>query len=403
MGADYAADTVKTVLAAAAPGATIAEWAVVDDEYPVMTPSTEALARIVATTTDGRRVSVFVKTLRSIRHWPMFEIIPEPLRDAAVAGFPWHVEADVYGSGLLSDLPDGLRPPRVFLIDELGDDRTRLWMEDAAAPPAAWDLDRYRTAARALGRLAGRFPADRLPAGLPPLGMGLRAYYRLRVESTALPALRDDRTWDHPLMRPGPRGRPGPPRRHARPHRRRAVDPRPARPAAADPRPLGRLSAEPARRSGASRRVRRHRLELHRRRTRRLRSRPAPGGARGERRRRSGRAACHPHGRSSPHISTASPTRAPTPIPPTFAADTSDRSCSVPGSAACRWSSWGGLVSRESRTGSPGGLDTPGSCSTCSPRSGSTAHDGRRAGRARARELDRLPDGRRGAAPGGPR
>jgi hypothetical protein len=201
MRAGFAEDTVRRAILTGAPDAKIASWTVVADEYPAMTPSTASLERVIATTTDGEPVSVFVKTLRSIRRWPAFETIPEAFRDAAVAGFPWHVEADVYASGLLADLPDGLRSPRLHLVEELGDDRTRLWMEDVAAPPAAWDLARYQMAAHALGRLAGRFPAVGLPAELPPLGMGLRAFFRLRIESTVLPPLRDDRTWGHPLMR----------------------------------------------------------------------------------------------------------------------------------------------------------------------------------------------------------
>ena len=201
MGAEISADTVRRVLAAAAPSAEIAGWAVVPDEYPAMTPSTASLERVVATTTDGQRVSVFAKTLQSIRHWPAFETIPEAFKEAAIAGFPWHVEADVYASGLLADLPDGLRAPRLLLVEELGDDRTRLWMEDVAVRLAAWDLARYQMAAHALGRLAGRFPAARLPAELPPLGMGLRAFFRLRIETSVLPPLRSDRTWDHPFAR----------------------------------------------------------------------------------------------------------------------------------------------------------------------------------------------------------
>jgi hypothetical protein len=201
MRAGFAEDTVRRVILTAAPDAKIASWAVVTDEYPAMTPSTASLERVVATTTDGRRISVFVKTLQSIRHWPAFETIPDAFREAAVAGFPWHVEADVYVSGLLADLPDGLRSPRLLLVEGLGDDQTRLWMEDVAAPSIAWDLARYQIAARALGRLAGRFPAVELPAKLPPLGMGLRAFFRLRIENTVLPPLRDDRIWGHPLMR----------------------------------------------------------------------------------------------------------------------------------------------------------------------------------------------------------
>jgi hypothetical protein len=201
MRAEFTDDTVMRVMAAAAPGADIAAWTVVADEYPVMTPSTGSLQRVIATMTGGQRVSVFAKTLQSIRHWPAFDTIPEAFRDAAVAGFPWHVEADVYASGLLADLPDGLRSPRLFLVEELGDDRTRLWMEDVAAPSAAWDLARYQMAAHALGRLAGRYPAASIPAELPPLGMGLGAFFRLRIQSTVLPPLRSDQIWDHPLAR----------------------------------------------------------------------------------------------------------------------------------------------------------------------------------------------------------
>jgi hypothetical protein len=199
MESELAADTVRRVFEVAAQGAEIAAWTVVPEVYPAVTPSTGALERVVATTTDGRRVSVFVKTLQALRHWPMFESIPPDLREVA-AGFPWRVEIGVYGSGLLDDLPDGLRAPRVFLIEELGDDRTRLWMEDVVAPPTEWDLARYEAAARSLGRLAGRFPVARLPADLPPLGVGLRDYMRLRIDSSTIPALRSEETWRHPLL-----------------------------------------------------------------------------------------------------------------------------------------------------------------------------------------------------------
>jgi len=46
--------------------------------------ATAALERVLARATDGRRVSVFVKTLQSIGHWPMFETIPRDFRAAAV-------------------------------------------------------------------------------------------------------------------------------------------------------------------------------------------------------------------------------------------------------------------------------------------------------------------------------
>ena len=53
-------------------------------QMAVQKRATAALERVLARTTDGRRVSVFVKTLQSIRHWPMFETIPRDFRAAAV-------------------------------------------------------------------------------------------------------------------------------------------------------------------------------------------------------------------------------------------------------------------------------------------------------------------------------
>ena len=144
-------------------------------------------------------VSVFAKTIRSLRHWPMIAMLPEPMRDETIARFPWRVEADVYASGILDALPNGLRAPTVFSVEELGDDRVRIWMEDVAASEAAWDDATYARAARLLGRLAGRSLA-RLPDGSPRLFPGLRFIFEGRTRAVDLPALRSDETWRHPLM-----------------------------------------------------------------------------------------------------------------------------------------------------------------------------------------------------------
>jgi hypothetical protein len=45
-------------------------WEVTANPLPVLTPSTEALDRGVATTAGRREVRVFVKTIHSVRHWP---------------------------------------------------------------------------------------------------------------------------------------------------------------------------------------------------------------------------------------------------------------------------------------------------------------------------------------------
>jgi hypothetical protein len=200
MATSLAATDIVRVLAIAAPTGVVTSWSVTPDPYPVLTPSTEALDRVVARTTDGHEVRVFVKTIRSLRHWPMIGMLAGPDRQAAIDRFPWRTEADVYASSLVHGLPDGLRAPRIFAIEDLGDDRIRIWMEDLPEDKATWDLARYAAAARLLGRLAGQTHRDGLQADAPPLFGGLRMLWAMRIATTVIPALRDDATWLHPLM-----------------------------------------------------------------------------------------------------------------------------------------------------------------------------------------------------------
>ena len=200
MASALAEDDIARVLAIAAPPGGISTWTVTPDAYPVLTPSTEALDRVVARTAGGREVRVFAKTIRSLRHWPMIGILSPEDRKTAIERFPWRTEADVYASSLVRHLPDGLRAPRTYAIDDLGDDRIRIWMEDLPVGAVPWDLERYASAARGLGRLAGRSHRDGLPADTPPLFGGLRMLWSMRIANTVLPALRDDATWRHPLM-----------------------------------------------------------------------------------------------------------------------------------------------------------------------------------------------------------
>jgi hypothetical protein len=200
MTSALAAEDIARVLAIVAPGEEIAEWAVTPDAYPVLTPSTEALDRVAGVTAAGRRLGVFVKTLHSLRHWPMIEMIPGALREASFARFPWRVEADVYRSTLVAKLPDGLRAPRIYAIDELGDERVRVWMEDVPEARVAWDVTRYTAAARRLGRLAGRSLREGLRADGPTLAPGLRFIFTAKTAIFDIPALHSDEVWRNPLM-----------------------------------------------------------------------------------------------------------------------------------------------------------------------------------------------------------
>ena len=178
-------------------------------DYLVGTPSTAALIRMRGTArrTDGgpTQWSIFVKRLQSPRHWDQLHLIPEPFREEFVEQLPWRLEIAAHGPELAAQLPEGMRLPRMYRIDETPDDRATLWMEDVVQDGSAWDLDRFRRAAYLLGRMAGNRLPDRVGPLLPrPFvtepGIALWHYFHKRVRLGALAPLADDGLWRHPLL-----------------------------------------------------------------------------------------------------------------------------------------------------------------------------------------------------------
>ncbi len=186
------------------PNAEVGAWQVDPVAWQPVAPTTAGLARVRGVARDGATTlpwSMFVKSLQSIRHWAHFDQVPSHLRAEAAATIPWRLEADLYEANLAELLPDGLRIPRLYHVQPLGDERMRLWMEDVQAVDLPWDLSRFQAAARLLGRLAARLSTDRLPARLRHLrGLGLRYLYHGRLLHLTLPLLRDPATWQHPLV-----------------------------------------------------------------------------------------------------------------------------------------------------------------------------------------------------------
>src|SRR3954447_17952647 len=185
------------------PGAVPLRWDATPIDYHITSPGTALLARVAGEALAGGVVvpwSLLLKRVHSMRHSPILADVPEHLREMAVRDFPWRSEIDAYASaGLAASLPDGLRLPVVYRIDDHGDDRVTLWREDVGVDPhAEWDLPRYARAAELLGRLAARRQA---PAGMPP-SHGTRAYMNGRITQGVIPALREDATWAHPLVAP---------------------------------------------------------------------------------------------------------------------------------------------------------------------------------------------------------
>jgi hypothetical protein len=187
------------------PSARVDSWGLEPVAYAFGSPNTDGLFRVRATVDCGGQVlawSVFVKIIRSFRHWPLIDVIPAPMREAALSGSHWRYEADAYLSDLATVLPPGTRLPRLLLLKDLGDERLALVLEDVQTTSDRWEPSTFARAARGLGRLAARMTSsDVLPASASRSPGELTArHYAGRVVPAVLPALADDTLWRHRLL-----------------------------------------------------------------------------------------------------------------------------------------------------------------------------------------------------------
>jgi hypothetical protein len=177
------------------------------DRYPTSTIATERLTHCRLGYADGQTARIFVKEIRDVVHWPLLPVVPEHLRAAFVADFPWRLEVVVFTTGFGCRLPEGLRLPEVYAIEEIEPGRAAIWMEDVTPLAGAiWTLDRYAHAARLLGRLAAR----RQPASVQPLGgadsrlVGPNDSIRMvmggRIDNVFRPAIEGAELWQHPTV-----------------------------------------------------------------------------------------------------------------------------------------------------------------------------------------------------------
>jgi hypothetical protein len=80
----------------------------------------------------------------------------------------WKREALVYQSGLLDDLPGGLRAPLCYAVEEKDADTAWLWLEDVKdASRKGWRVEDYAHAARCLGRFNGAYLVGRPMPSFP--------------------------------------------------------------------------------------------------------------------------------------------------------------------------------------------------------------------------------------------
>lgn len=166
-------------------------------EHRVENMTTERLVRCRVTFADGGDERVFVKVVHPAWKWPGWDEIPEPFRPLVLADLDWRDESRIYRSGIGERLPAPLRMPKLWHVEE-GEETIELWLEDVA-DSGAWDLDRYRTVAAALGRFSAAFDRETLErAGWR--GRDLRNLFYGKVLNRDVAILRTDDFWEQPAV-----------------------------------------------------------------------------------------------------------------------------------------------------------------------------------------------------------
>lgn len=123
---------------------------------------------------------------------------PDPMRDEADHYYYWKREALAYQSGMLSQLPEGIRAPQCYDVEELTDGNVRVWLEDLPidALHKDWTLTHICDIYYALGKFNGAYLAG---ATLPADWFLCRAWMRSWVEvctAYALPVHEQKAIWD---------------------------------------------------------------------------------------------------------------------------------------------------------------------------------------------------------------
>jgi hypothetical protein len=200
-------DATLTAMVADLLGAPVADVELLDSTV------TEFAYDLVAITTGGRYIvrgtasvagrttpyAMFVKVVQSWSRSPLFEFVPEELRELAEASVPWRTEPLAYRSDLADRLPDGLTMPRALAVFDLDEKSASVWLEMVPVVERRWDEARYDRAAYLLGRLAGSpRVAELATVGQHSFTMADYAFGRLQTQ--VIPMLHDDAIWQHPLV-----------------------------------------------------------------------------------------------------------------------------------------------------------------------------------------------------------
>lgn len=126
-------------------------------------------------------------------------LTPVPHRNDPAHIRYWKREPLLYDSGLLKNLPGGLRAPRCYRCDELADGTVWLWLEHIRETgQSPWPLARWALAARHLGQFNAGYLTQR---PLPHAGWLTGGRLRASVEAHAPLVARIAAAPDHPEVR----------------------------------------------------------------------------------------------------------------------------------------------------------------------------------------------------------
>lgn len=136
---------------------------------------------------------------RSVPWSVVLKVIAPPPTQGETGWGLWEREAFAYRSGLLGDLPGGIRAPRCLRVSLDPAGGIWLWLEDVAERRGpCWSLARYADAAAALGAFNAAYLETRRPPSYAWLSRGwLRDY--VEAASPVFARLREDLA--HPLVR----------------------------------------------------------------------------------------------------------------------------------------------------------------------------------------------------------
>ena len=191
---------LRVARAATASAATVTASVSEPLAHRVENMTTARLDRVQLTLDDGNTLTVVAKTMRPASAAPAFESIPPEHHQQVLEDLHWLVEPDVYRSGLGSVLPEPMRMPTVYLVDDSAQGVITVWMDDVA-DVTPWTLDRYRRTAASLGALAGRWSGPEAAVAFGLQGRMIERLFYGKITFLDLPLQADDSFWADPHVR----------------------------------------------------------------------------------------------------------------------------------------------------------------------------------------------------------